>query len=204
MRRDRYFRSAALNDDPPRHRIAPAPTGCLHLGAAEQRRHRHAEQDSSPHALRRGLARPPSSRVASLPPAGLGNARPTRSAPGVRTQGETKPKGVTDTVLASIDLSKEKVNLKDRQLRIRRLVVQPGGVVPWHSHEDRPALIYIVSGTIQEYASNCSVPIVHKAGEVSVEKLGVQHWWKNTGKAPAVLLSSDVFHEMPQEDEHMM
>ncbi len=121
-----------------------------------------------------------------------------------RTQGETQPKGVTDTVLASIDLSEEKVNLQNRQLRTRRLVVQPGGVVPWHSHEDRPALIYIVSGTIEEYASNCSVPIVHKAGEVSVEKLGVQHWWKNTGKAPAVLLSSDVFHEMRKEDEHMM
>jgi quercetin dioxygenase-like cupin family protein len=123
---------------------------------------------------------------------------------GVRTQGETQPKGVTDTVLASIDLSKEKVNLQNRQLRTRRLVVQPGGVVPWHSHEDRPALIYIVSGSIYEYASNCSVPILRKAGEVSVEKLGVQHWWKNTGKTPAVLLSSDVFHDEPKADARMM
>ena len=124
--------------------------------------------------------------------------------PGVRSQGETQPKGVTDTVLASIDLSKEKINLQDRQLRTRRLVVQPGGVVPWHSHEDRPALIYIVSGSIYEYASNCSVPILHNAGEVSVEKLGVQHWWKNTGKTPAVLLSSDVFHDEPKADARMM
>jgi len=124
--------------------------------------------------------------------------------PGVRTSGETKPQGVTDTVLASVDLSKEKVNLTDHQLRTRKLVIQPGGVVPWHSHEDRPALIYIVSGTIEEYASNCSVPIMHKAGEVSVEKSGVQHWWKNTGKAPVVLLSSDVFHDMPKADPHMM
>ncbi|PVE22690.1 cupin [Microvirga sp. KLBC 81] len=137
-------------------------------------------------------------------PANAGECPADKVKTSARTQGETRPKGVTDTVLASIDLSKEKVNLQDRQMRIRRLVVQPGGVVPWHSHEDRPALIYIVSGTIEEYASNCTVPIVHKAGEVSVEKLGVQHWWKNTGKAPAVLLSSDVFHEMRKEDEHMM
>ena len=136
--------------------------------------------------------------------ASAGECPPDKIKAGARTQGETQPKGVTDTVLASIDLSKEKVKLQDRQMRIRKLVVQPGGVVPWHSHEDRPALIYIVSGTIEEYASNCSAPIVHKAGEVSVEKLGVQHWWKNTGKAPAVLLSSDVFHEMRKEDEHMM
>jgi quercetin dioxygenase-like cupin family protein len=137
-------------------------------------------------------------------PASAGECPADKAAPGVRTSGELKPKGVADTVLASVDLSREKVNLKDRQLRIRRLVVQPGGVVPWHSHEDRPALIYVVSGTIQEYASNCSVPIEHKPGDVSVEKSGVQHWWKNNGKTPVVLLSSDVFHEMAKEDEHMM
>ena len=114
------------------------------------------------------------------------------------------PKGVTDTVLASVDLSKEKVNLQDHLLRTRKLVIQPEGIVPWHSHEDRPALISVISGTIEEYASNCSVPIVHKAGEVSVEKSGVQHWWKNTGKTPVVLLSSDVFHDMPKSDAHMM
>ena len=137
-------------------------------------------------------------------PAQAGECPTDKIRPGVRTQGETKPKGVTDTVLASIDLSKEKVSLQDHQLRTRKLVIQPGGVVPWHSHEDRPALIYIVSGTIEEYASNCSVPIVHRAGEVSVEKSGVQHWGKNTGKTPVVLLSSDVFHDMPKADPHMM
>jgi quercetin dioxygenase-like cupin family protein len=137
-------------------------------------------------------------------PASAGECPVDKVGPGVRTQGETQPKGVTDTVLASVDLSKEKVNLADHQLRTRKLVVQPGGFVPWHSHEDRPALIYIISGTIEEYASNCSVPIVHKAGEVSVEKSGVQHWWKNTGKSPVVLLSSDVFHDMPKADAHMM
>lgn len=137
-------------------------------------------------------------------PASAGECPPDKVSPGFRTTGETKPKGVTDTVLASIDLSKEKVNLDNRQLRTRRLVVQPGGVVPWHSHEDRPALIYVVSGSIYEYASNCSVPILHKAGEVSIEKLGVQHWWKNTGKTPAVLLSSDLFQDEPKADANMM
>jgi quercetin dioxygenase-like cupin family protein len=137
-------------------------------------------------------------------PASAGECPADKVNPGFRTSGETKPKGVTDTVLAAIDLGKEKVGLEDRQLRTRRLVIQPGGIVPWHSHEDRPALIYIVSGSIHEYASNCSVPIEHKAGEVSVERLGVQHWWKNNGKTPTVLLSSDVFHEMRKDDEHMM
>jgi quercetin dioxygenase-like cupin family protein len=123
---------------------------------------------------------------------------------GVRTAGEMKPKDVTDNVLGMIELGKEKVALADRRLRLRKLVVQPGGVVPWHSHEDRPALIYIVSGSIHEYASTCEVAIEHKAGEVSVEKLGVQHWWKNNSKSATVLLSADLFHDDKHDDEHVM
>ena len=137
-------------------------------------------------------------------PVQAGQCPADKVSPGARTTGEMKPKDVTDNVLGMIELGKEKVALADRRLRLRKLVVQPGGVVPWHSHEDRPALIYIVSGSIHEYASTCAVPIEHKAGEVSVEKLGVQHWWKNNGKAPAVLLSADLFHDDKHEDEHTM
>ena len=79
-------------------------------------------------------------------------------------------KGVTDVVRSSIDLAKEPLAVQGRQFRLRELNVQPGGIVPWHSHDQRPAQIYIVSGEIVEYASHCAVPIVHKAGEVAPEK----------------------------------
>ena len=116
-------------------------------------------------------------------------------AAGATKPGATEPKDVKDTVLAAIDLGGEIAGFEGRKLRTRMLEIQPGGVVPWHSHEDRPALIYVVEGTVTEYASNCAVPIVHKAGEVSVETKEVSHWWKNTGKSVAKLLSSDVFHD---------
>ena len=103
--------------------------------------------------------------------------------------------GVTDTVLATIDLAKEPVKLNDHLQRIRKLVVQPGGVVPWHSHTDRPAPIYIIEGEIMEYASNCSVPIVHKAGDVRAETQGTSHWWKNLSDKPVTLLSFDILHD---------
>ena len=108
--------------------------------------------------------------------------------------GATEPKDVTDNVLAMIDLSKENVKANDHQFRMRQLVIQPGGVVPWHSHADRPALIYVVSGEITEYASTCAIPLVHKAGEVSVDA-GRSHWWQNTGKKPVVLISADILHD---------
>ena len=105
----------------------------------------------------------------------------------------TMPKDVTDTVIGSVDLGKE-INVDGRQLRTRRLVVQPGGVVPLHSHADRPALIITVSGTITEHRSDCSAPIEHHAGDISREADGISHYWINHGTEPAVLLSSDVFH----------
>ena len=106
-----------------------------------------------------------------------------------------KAKDVTDTVLNRIDLVNEPVMLKDHALRLRRLVIKPGGIVPWHSHTDRPAIIYIISGTITEYRSTCATPIVHKAGEATAEVKNTAHWWKNTGKTVVKLLSSDVFHD---------
>ena len=128
------------------------------------------------------------------------NAAPGQGLP----MSDVKAAGVTDTVIAAIDLGKEPVNINDRRFRLRRLVVQPGGVVPWHSHGDRPAIIYIISGEIVEYASSCTVPIVHKAGEATVETHETAHWWKNTGTQPVVLLSADLFHTAAPHEEHMM
>ena len=69
------------------------------------------------------------------------------------------------------------------------------GVVPWHSHGERPAIIYIIEGEIDEYASNCAVPIVHKAGDVVAETKDVSHWWKNIGDKKVVLLSADLLKD---------
>jgi quercetin dioxygenase-like cupin family protein len=123
---------------------------------------------------------------------------------GAVTTGEMMPKDVTDEVLASIDLAPKGSGFVGEALRLRKLVVQPGGVVPWHDHATRPANIYILSGTIEEYRANCEVPIVHKAGD-TVEEFGAgyAHWWKNTGNEPAVLFSADIFHD-GKMDDHMM
>jgi quercetin dioxygenase-like cupin family protein len=103
--------------------------------------------------------------------------------------------GVTDTVIAMIDVEKEPAKIKDTKFRMRKLTIEPGGTVPWHSHGERPAIIYIIEGQIEEYASNCAVPIVHKAGEVVAETSEVSHWWKNTGDKTVVLISTDLLKD---------
>jgi len=121
---------------------------------------------------------------------------------GARAEGETMPKGVTDTVLSAIDLSSKGDAFAGYQLRLRRLVVDPGGVVPWHSHAERAANITILEGEIEEYSSNCKVAILHKAGE-TVGEFGpeLSHYWMNKSDKPVVILSADLLPpSMPAED----
>ena len=113
-------------------------------------------------------------------------------------------KGVTDVVRASTDLAKEPAAVPGRLFRLRELNIQPGGIVPWHSHNERPAMIYIVSGEVVEYASNCAAPIVHKTGDVAPEKNGTSHWWQNHGKVPSKLISVDLFPVADRMNEKMM
>lgn len=110
----------------------------------------------------------------------------------IRKTGEMKPVSVTDTELSGIDLGKELQGFDGRRLRFRKLVVEPGGVVPWHDHTGRPALILTQEGEITEFRSDCSVGIVHKAGDIAAETAGLKHWWKNEGKTTAVLYAADV------------
>ena len=121
--------------------------------------------------------------------------------PNAQQMVDTKPAGVTDTTLGAIDLGKEMAKIKGRELRFRKMVIQPGGIVPWHSHDDRPALIYVAEGEILEFASNCAGPIHHKAGEIRPETQGTSHWWKNLSDAAVVLFIGDVRHD--PNDHHM-
>jgi len=119
----------------------------------------------------------------------------------VREKVDFKPVGVTDVTLGSIDLEKQPANLKGRELRFRKLTIEPGGIVPWHSHDDRPALIFVQQGEIIEYASNCTAPIVHKAGDIRPEVFGTSHWWKNLGNQTVILYVGDVRKD--PDDHHM-
>lgn len=115
--------------------------------------------------------------------------------PGVRSTGPDAPKAVVDVELSSLDLKPELPTvggIDARRLRLRRLEVAPGGIVPWHGHADRPALILTVQGAIVEYRSDCEAGVVHRAGSISNEASGVFHWWRNEGDTTAILIAADL------------
>src|SRR5438034_10802470 len=52
-------------------------------------------------------------------------------------------KDAADTVVVSTDLSNEQGATKNRLFRARSLVIKPGRIGHEHSHDARPALLYI-------------------------------------------------------------
>jgi quercetin dioxygenase-like cupin family protein len=123
----------------------------------------------------------------------LTEPRPIRDAPDV---------GVTRDILATVQLKGWR-GLGDFELRTRRLVVAPRGIVPTHEHSDRPSIVYVVSGEIWEHSAHCAVPILHRAGEWAAEFGHHNHWWENRTNRPVVLTSSDVVPTEMIEDKHM-
>lgn len=119
----------------------------------------------------------------------------------VTPPGPTMPSKVTDTVISSVDLGAYQI--PGRSLRMRRLVIQPGGVVPWHSHAERPANIYVVQGSVTEYRSTCATPITHRVGDVVAESGATSHWWRNNTSRVAILLSADILPPAMNPDASM-
>ena len=100
--------------------------------------------------------------------------------------------GIKRPILAAVHLTGWR-GLGEMSLRMRQLTVLPGGVVPTHWHNDRPSIVYVVSGEIVEHSNWCAVPILHKAGEWTPEFGDFHgHWWENTTDQPVVLISTDV------------
>src|SRR5471030_1285099 len=60
--------------------------------------------------------------------------------------------GVTAELLAEVDLGPEIEGMAGRQLRMRMVTIEPGGVFgPIHDHKDRPGTVYILQGTFTDH-----------------------------------------------------
>lgn len=66
-------------------------------------------------------------------------------------------KGVTVQLLATVDLGPKIEDMASRQLRMRMMTTEPGGVLdPIHDHRDRPGIVYILQGTIIDHRNDVS------------------------------------------------
>ena len=107
-----------------------------------------------------------------------------------QAEGPTKSKGIRSvTQLGELDLQKEFPTIGQRAMRAREIVIEPGGIVAVHQHDQRPGVAYILEGEIYENRSDSDRPLLRKAGDVSFEYSGVIHWWENkSGKTVRALV----------------
>ena len=86
-------------------------------------------------------------------------------------------------------------DLSQRQMRMRQITIEPGGVAGFHSHKDRPALSYVMKGSLTEHRKG-SPDRTYKAGEAITEGTDVDHWAENASSSePVVIISVDLFKE---------
>lgn len=101
-------------------------------------------------------------------------------------------RGVTVQHLASVDLGPEIDGMAGRELRMRIVTIEPGGVLgPMHDHADRPGVVYILQGTITDHRDG--VDREYEPGVGWPEDKSTLHWLENRGTTAAVEISVDVF-----------
>ena len=96
--------------------------------------------------------------------------------------GPKAPVGMAIKELGAIELGPEFPQIpeaKNYLMRGRYVTVKAGGIVPIHSHKDRPAVTYVIEGEIVEHRSDRNGPILRKSGDVTIDNQGLAQWWEN-------------------------
>ena len=115
---------------------------------------------------------------------GLGTAVGQQSPP-------QENKGITVTKATTMDLGPEIDGMQGRQLRLRVIKADPGGVFGLHTHKDRPAVAYVLQGSITEYREG-GYAKEFSEGDAWSEGKDVTHWAENKGTTPVVLVVADI------------
>lgn len=101
---------------------------------------------------------------------------------------------VTEDVLASIDLATEIDSIQDRELRLSRATIAPGGHIGLHSHRGDPTIVYLLSGVLTNHHGDGTTEKFHE-GQVFAEFGPRAHWVENQGTAPVTFIVANIHHQ---------
>ena len=108
-----------------------------------------------------------------------------------KAQPAPETKGVTTKLLTAVDLGPEIAGMAGRELRMRMVTIEPGGVFgPIHNHIDRPGTVYILEGTITDHRNGIATD--YGPGVGWPEDRNTTHWLENRGSSRAVEISVDI------------
>ena len=103
----------------------------------------------------------------------------------------TDYKLVSENVLASIDLAKEIDSVDNRELRLSRAVIAPGGHIGLHSHQGDPTIVYLLSGVLTNHHEDGSSE-EFRPGQVFAEFGPRAHWVENRGPVPVSFIVANI------------
>lgn len=132
---------------------------------------------------------PPDAALAAIERARVRECPADRVQAGARNEGFGPSQGVESVDIALVPLA------GGRALRLRRIVVAPGGVIAWHDHAAVQGVALIVSGEMVEARNSCRDTLLYRAGDAAREDAETAHSWRNEAAAPAVILTA---HAVPR------
>ena len=102
-------------------------------------------------------------------------------------------KGLTVKQLSSVDLGPEIEGMDGRQLRMRMITIEPGGVLGLHSHKGRPDTAYMLQGKVVEHMGDLIKEL--SAGDAFASTKETLHWLENRRTTPAIFIAVDIFKQ---------
>jgi len=82
--------------------------------------------------------------------------------------------------------------LAGHRLQLREITIAPGGQIARHSHETRPGLVRMLSGSWVEGRPGGERTITVGGDDIVIEDAGTVHWFWNAGEEPATALVCDI------------
>ncbi len=126
--------------------------------------------------------------LAAIENARVRSCSPERTQANARSGSDAQSSGTAASDIALVPLASDAT----RAIRLRRIVVQPGGVIAWHAHGAMQGAALVVSGEMTEFRNTCLDPLLYRAGDVAIEDAGTAHGWRNESDGVAVVLVSHV------------
>lgn len=109
--------------------------------------------------------------------------------------GPTMMVGESEREVRTYDISQNIPQLGTHLFRTRYVDVAPGGIVPIHSHVNRPSMYLITSGEIIVHQTGIAEPVLLKAGDAHMAAQGAAHWWENKGEEKVGIWVADICPE---------
>lgn len=106
----------------------------------------------------------------------------------------TEHKGLKVEALGVVseESMKMQIGLTGYKMQLREIAIEPGGQIAKHSHEKRPGLVKVISGTWTEGRPSGETDFAASEPKGILEDRETVHWFWNRGSEPASAIVCDI------------